>query len=97
MGAHENLDLPDQPLSFRTADLDVARAQVVKTFADHEMKVADGRDLAFHLELAPSPRLTIGLLSYGADVRISGPPMRLGYHVNLPLSGMSTGRSQFPK
>jgi AraC-like DNA-binding protein len=82
--------VPDRPLSFRTADLDVAIAHITKTYVEHEMSVADGRNLNFHLELAPSPRLTLGLLGYGADVIITAPPMHLNYHVNLPLSGKST-------
>lgn len=90
MAVHQDRATPDRPLSFRTADLDVARDHVTRTFAEHEMAVADGRDLRFHLDLAPSPRLTLGLLSYGADVKITGPPMRLNYHVNLPISGTST-------
>jgi AraC-like DNA-binding protein len=90
MGAREDLKATERPLSFRTADIDTAREQVTKTFAAHEMAVADGRNLAFHLELAPSPRLTLGSLSYGADVTITGPPMRSNYHVNLPISGVST-------
>ncbi|TCK25783.1 AraC-like DNA-binding protein [Pseudonocardia endophytica] len=78
------------PTRFRTADLDVARAQVTETFAEHEMTVADGRDLDFRLELAPAGLLTLGRLGYGADVRIAGPPMRYCYHVNLPISGENT-------
>ena len=90
MVVHQERATAEERLSFRTADLDVARDQVTKTFAEHEMSMADGRKLSFHLDLAPSPRLTLGLLSYGADVTITGPPMRLNYHVNLPLSGIST-------
>jgi AraC-like DNA-binding protein len=90
MGTLQERTLPERPLSFRTTDLDVAMAQITKTYVEHEMSVADGRDLDFHLEVVPSPRLTLGLLGYGADVIITAPPMHLNYHVNLPLSGKST-------
>ncbi|NIH80751.1 AraC family transcriptional regulator [Amycolatopsis viridis] len=78
------------PLTFHTDDLDIAREQVSRTFASHDVHVANSRDLNFRLELAPSPRLTIGRMSYGADTTILGPPMRLCYHVNLPVTGRST-------
>lgn len=79
-----------QPLNFRTADLDVARDQVTKTFASHDVHVVENGDLDFQLDIAPAPRLTIGRMSYGADTTILGPPMRLCYHVNLPVTGRST-------
>ncbi|MGW4828946.1 AraC family transcriptional regulator [Amycolatopsis japonica] len=79
-----------RPLNFRTGDLDVAHEQVTKTFASHEVHVAESRDLKFRLDLAPSLRLTIARMSYGADTTIHGPAMRLCYHVNLPVTGYST-------
>ncbi|MYS45779.1 helix-turn-helix domain-containing protein [Streptomyces sp. SID5998] len=81
---------PQSPLCFRTTDLDVARAQVTKTFAEHQMSVGDRSTLECRLDLAPSGRLTLARLGYGTDVTILGPPMRSVYHVNLPISGTST-------
>ncbi|SFP80605.1 AraC family transcriptional regulator [Amycolatopsis rubida] len=78
------------PVTFRTADLDAAREQVSRTFASHEVHVADRAGMRFRLDLAPSPHLTIGRMAYGADTTIVGPPMRLCYHVNLPATGTST-------
>jgi AraC-like DNA-binding protein len=93
----EEADLSEQqqesasapPLSFRTGDVDTARAQVASTFAEHEMWLTDGRELDFHLDVGPSARLTLGQLSYGADVTLLGPPMRFCYHVNIPVAGQS--------
>ncbi|MFD6064898.1 MULTISPECIES: AraC family transcriptional regulator [Rhodococcus] len=80
----------DRQLSFRTADLDTAHAQVAETFAGHDVHVPNSRELDFRLDLAPAPRLTIGRMSYGAAATLTGPPMRLCYHVNLPVTGEST-------
>jgi AraC-like DNA-binding protein len=76
--------------SFSTGDLDTAREQVARTFSEHELWVTDGRDLDFHLDLALSPRITLGRMRYGAAVTLTGPPMRFCYQINLPLSGEST-------
>ncbi|GHB73998.1 transcriptional regulator [Streptomyces viridiviolaceus] len=79
-----------RPLHISTRDLDVAREQGSRSFAEHDMQLALGHELDFRLDLAPSPRVTLGRLSYGADARLIVPPMRLCYHVNLPLSGRSS-------
>lgn len=89
MGQHAAVSAP---ASFRTADLDTAREQVSKTFARHEMRMAGGRSLDFRLDIAPSVRVTLGKLHYGADISIDGPSMHLCYHVNLPVSGWSEAR-----
>ncbi|WP_037355846.1 AraC family transcriptional regulator [Amycolatopsis orientalis] len=81
---------PSGPVRFRTADLETAREQVTRTFASHEVRVADRAGMRFRLDIAPSPNLTIGRMAYGADTTIVGPPMRLCYHVNLPATGTST-------
>ncbi|MFJ5875385.1 MULTISPECIES: AraC family transcriptional regulator [unclassified Streptomyces] len=75
------------PLHISTRDLDVAREQGSRSFAEHDMRLAPGRDLDFRLGLAPAPRVTLGKLSYGTDVRLTVPPMQDCYHVNIPLSG----------
>jgi len=77
----------EQSTHFSTADLDTAREKVARTFADHEMWTSGGRHLDFRLDVVPGGRLTLGQLGYGADVTLAGPPMRLCYHVNLPVCG----------
>lgn len=79
-----------RPLNLHTADLDLAHDHVTKTFASHELHIQGARSLDFHLDVVPSPRLTIGRMTYGADAVLYGPPMQLCYHVNLPGSGVST-------
>lgn len=77
----------DRRLTFATADLDEARDRVVRTFSEHDLRLADGRTLDFRLDLVASTRLTVGRMTYGADATLSGPPMRTCYHVNLTLAG----------
>lgn len=79
----------DPRLSFHTGDVDAAIEQVTRTFARHEVQLADVRELDFQLDLAPAPRLTVARMSYGTEAIIHGPPMQLCYHVNLPVTGES--------
>lgn len=77
-------------MSYCTTDVETARDYAARTFAHHAISVAGGvRDLDFHLDPRPSSRVTLGRVSYGADVQLVAPPMRRCYHVNLPLSGQS--------
>ncbi|HEX4258488.1 MAG TPA: AraC family transcriptional regulator [Streptosporangiaceae bacterium] len=78
-----------QPQRFRTCDMDTARDHVARTFADHDLSMAGVRDLDFQLDVAPSCRIILGQMSYGADVSLVAPPMRLCYHVNLPVTGQT--------
>lgn len=78
------------PQSFRTADLDSARERVTRVFASHEVHLAGAQVLDFQLDLAPSRLLTIGRMSYGVDATVHAPPIRLCFHVNLPVVGKST-------
>lgn len=78
------------PLRLHTADLDAAREHTSRTFSQHEVKITGESSLDFRLELAQSPRLTIGQLAYGAKVTIKGPPMRQCYHINIPITGEAT-------
>ncbi len=77
-------------LRMRTSDVDEARDEVARTFAEHDMTIRGGRQLDFNLDLAVAPRLIIGRMSYGVDTMIDAPAMRSCYHVNLPLAGLST-------
>ncbi|WP_222131276.1 AraC family transcriptional regulator [Pseudonocardia sp. C8] len=90
MGRHGQEPASGHSVAIRTTDPDAAREEISRTFARHEMRMRDGRSLDFRLDLAPSGRVTLGRLRYGADVVIDGPPMRLCYHVNLPVTGWST-------
>lgn len=79
-------------LTFETTDGDAARDQVARSFAEHDLAVHQAKDLSFRLDLAVGPRMSVGLMSYGAAIEIDAPPMRSMYHVNLPLSGHSSVR-----
>ncbi|MEU3528729.1 AraC family transcriptional regulator [Streptomyces sp. NPDC038707] len=80
---------PGRALHISTRDLAEAREQGSRNFARHEMRLAPGHRLDFRLDIAAAPHVTVGRLSYGADAKLTVPPMRLCYHVNLPLSGGS--------
>lgn len=80
------------PLSFRTADLDEARAKIGEAFYANTMERLEPRGVfAARFDIARLGPLTVGDLSCGADVR-----MRFGelgaYHVGLPLRGHLTWR-----
>lgn len=83
---------PGDALHVSTRDPEVAREHGSKNFARHEVRLAPGHQLDFRLDVAPSARVTLGRLSYGADTRLTVPPMRRCYHVNIPLSGSSSAR-----
>jgi AraC-like DNA-binding protein len=78
------------PASFHTADLDEARECAARTFSQHDVRLVGGKALDFRLDLARSPRLTAGQMAYGAETTVHGPPMRLCYHINLPVTGEIT-------
>jgi AraC-like DNA-binding protein len=77
-------------INFRTSDLDMAHHYVTEAFSDHSLDVRDHRSLQFELNVVPSPRLVIGRMGFGADVRIDGPPIEFAYHFNVPEEGVST-------
>lgn len=83
-------DGPPGPASFHTADLDEARECATRTFSQHDVRLVGGKGLDFRLDLARSPRLTVGQMAYGAETTVHGPPMRLCYHINLPVTGEIT-------
>jgi hypothetical protein len=86
-----NLQSPDRGrVSFRTSDLDMAHHYVAEAFSDHTLDARDHRSLQFGLNVVPSPRLVIGRLGFGANVRIDGPPIEFAYHFNIPEQGVST-------
>lgn len=55
-------------LLFETTDLDAARDQVARTFADHDLTVRDSRALDLKLDLAVSQRIVVGRMSYGTGI-----------------------------
>ncbi len=75
---------------YATGDVDAAREQVARTFAEHDLALREPQTLRLELDLAVAPRVTLGRMSYGTDTYIEAPPMGSCYHVNLPLSGGST-------
>jgi hypothetical protein len=77
-------------LAVETQDLDEARQCIHDVFTPHRL-VFHGREaLDLHLEYASSPRLTLGRLTYGADVQVDVPPPESAYHLALPLRGACT-------
>jgi AraC-like DNA-binding protein len=74
-------------LRVSTRDLDTARDEIARVFADHDLEVKPPGALDMRLDLAIGSRLSIGLMSYGAQASVDAPPMRSYYHVNLPLTG----------
>ncbi|TSD94086.1 AraC family transcriptional regulator [Skermania sp. ID1734] len=77
-------------LNVRTSDLDAAHETVSTAFARHDLTVRNAEKLDFRLDVASSPRLTAGRMSYGAEATLIGPPMRRCYHINLLAAGQST-------
>ncbi|MFF1553018.1 AraC family transcriptional regulator [Rhodococcus erythropolis] len=81
---------PSHQLHFRTSELNVAHEFVSKSFSEHEIHAPDEGALRFELNIAPSPRLVIGKMSYGTEVTLDGPPIEFAYHINIPEIGSST-------
>ena len=69
-----------------TRDLDQAHEYIHSVFTPHRLAVR-GAALDFDLRYAESPRVTLGHLTYGAQVTVDVPPPERCYHVVIPLSG----------
>ena len=80
----------DGRFSFRTSDLGVARDLITRTFAEHTMALAQGSELDLRLRLTSPGRFTLTRLEFGADLKISAPPMKHCYQINLPVAGSNT-------
>lgn len=79
--------------SFATHDLDAAQQSVGEAFGDHRLRLADREPLDMHLVSERGTIITVGELTYGANVAISTSTMHGSYHINLPVRG-STSASQ---
>jgi AraC-like DNA-binding protein len=69
-----------------TRDLDLAHEYIHSVFTPHRLMVR-GSELDFALSYTRSPRVTLGHLTYGAQVTVGVPPPDECYHVVLPISG----------
>lgn len=69
-----------------TRDLDLAHEYIHSVFTPHRLAVR-GAALDFDLSYAESPRVTLGHLTYGAQVAVGVPPPEQCYHVVLPIAG----------
>ena len=82
----------EEPLArfpaMRTGDVAEAEHVVADAYVPHRLHAAGRLDA--RLNVARSGGITIGYLRYGADARLSVPPMLDVYHVNLTLSGGTT-------
>lgn len=76
--------------SFSTSDPDQAHDYVAKTFAQHELALANDDSVRFRLDSAATDSVTVGRMAYGTRTRILGPRMRDCYHINLLVSGNCT-------
>jgi AraC-like DNA-binding protein len=73
--------------SFATHDVDAAQDSVGEAFGEHRLRLVDRSPLDMHLNSARGTIITVGSLSYGADVTISTSTMEGSYHINLPVQG----------
>lgn len=74
-------------LAVETQDLDEARRCIRDVFTPHELVFRGRAAVDLHLRYAESPRLTVGHLQYGADVKVDVPPPESCYHLALPVRG----------
>jgi AraC-like DNA-binding protein len=73
--------------SFRSSDLDEARARCAEFYYDVDLDLLDpARPLAFAADLVRVGPVTVGDISFGTDVAI-GAEVLDAYHVNLPTAG----------
>lgn len=70
-----------------THDLEEARTYIDQVYASHRLEAHTDRQLDFRHRYSRSGRLTIGHLTYGADVSLDIVPTEQSYHVCLPLQG----------
>jgi AraC-like DNA-binding protein len=71
-----------------TRDVDEAHAYIHSVFTPHRLVIrGEEASLDFTLRYAESPTVTLGHLTYGADVTVQVPPPEQCYHVVLPIEG----------
>lgn len=74
-------------LALDTRDLDQAHQYIDEVFTPHRLVFRGRPSVDLHLKYAASPRLTLGQLSYGADVKVDVPPPESCFHLALPMQG----------
>ncbi len=75
-------------LVFEARRLDEARAAVGRTFYPHRLdQLSTDSDLTMSLRTVRLGQLTVGRLSYGAEVSLDFGELESAYHVSIPLSG----------
>ena len=77
-------------LAVETQDLEEARECIREVFTPHRLVFRGRAEVDLHLRYAESPRLTVGHLQYGADVKVDVPPPESCYHLALPVCGAAT-------
>ena len=77
-------------LAVETRDLDEAQQCIHDVFTPHRLVFRGRAEVDLHLRYATSPRLTVGHLQYGADVKVDVPPPESCYHLALPVRGAAS-------
>lgn len=73
-----------------TQDLDEARHLIDDVFTPHRLVFRGQPEVDLRLSYSSSERLTVGVLRYGADVKVEVPPPVDCFHLALPLKGACT-------
>jgi AraC-like DNA-binding protein len=79
---------PVARISFRTSDLDEARSSVGQSYYPHRLfRLTSRGSLDVAAQIYRLPKLVIGRLTWGNDVKVQCAGLQVAYHVNLPTSG----------
>jgi AraC-like DNA-binding protein len=73
--------------AFTTHEVDAARLRVTDAFGDHQLTPVRAERLNMRLDAVKATSVTVGRLSYGAEVRLNAPEMSWFHHINLPIKG----------
>jgi len=86
----------DAPIrvTLKTADVDEARAFCRQMFYGplYVQPEGDGEGFAFHGDVVQLGPITVGEISYGADMRLQTTDLETAYHVLAPLTGTVLSR-----
>lgn len=83
--------------ALRTHDVDEAESVVSEAYVPHRLTAGEGLDA--RLNVVHTGALTVGYLAYGAQARLTVPPMADSFHLNLTLTGATRvrqGRAEAP-
>ncbi|MCG3754025.1 AraC family transcriptional regulator [Amycolatopsis sp. Poz14] len=87
MSDRQEMPVSQSVLAVRTADPQIAHAELQKLFVEHELQVSrDGR-LDFTLDVVPSESFVFGRMGFGVEICFEAPPMESAYQINIPLRG----------